>query len=202
MDCSICLEAIQMCSNISILPCGHQFHALCYSYYKGYVCPMCRIPNMRKKVDTIMLNDKNLFEWTNADFSSYMKFINEKKHIVNIKRRELKEQLATEKRKKINKCVTSFYFKNLSQIRYNLLKNITSNKNEFPVLFCNFGDTYDEYPVIFLLKGPKKQKDDIEGIEYLLQLIEKNFKSFSFYIKNNRGSMCYEVIAKTCLARD
>ena len=194
MDCSICLEEVKIYSNISILPCGHQFHSICYSNYKGYVCPLCRVPSMRKKVDTIMLNDKNLFEWSDRDFSSYIRFINEKKHLVDFKRKELKKQLQEEKKIHLNGCIKKFYSKNLNQIRYNLLKNTTNYNTKFPVFCCKFGEVYDEYPVIFLLKGPRK--DSVEGVEYLLELIQKDFRSFSFYVKNNTGSMCYELIAK------
>ncbi len=187
---------MKLYSSISILPCGHQFHSICYNHYRGYVCPMCRVPNMKKRVDTIMLNDKNLFEWTDIDFSSYMKFINEKKHIIEFKKKELKKQLEEEKKIHLNDCIKRFYFKNLNQIRYNLLKNITNYNKEFSVLYCRFGDVYEEYPIIFLLKGPKKDNEQTPGVDYLLQVVQKNFSSFSFYVKNNRGSMCYELMAK------
>ncbi len=201
MDCSICLEEMEIYANISVLPCGHQFHSFCYSRYRGYVCPVCRIPNMRKKVDTIMVNNKYLFEWNNRDFSSYIKFVDEKKNLIEEKRKELKEKLEVEKKKRLIDTISSFYFKNLNQIRYNIFRNITNCNDEFVVLYSKFGDTYNEYPLIFLLKGPK---DDslIKGVDFLLQLVSKDFRCFSFFVKNNRGSMCYEVTAKRLPRQD
>lgn len=196
MDCSICLEVIKIFDCISVLPCGHEFHSVCYNDYRGHVCPMCRIPNMRKKVDTVKISDKYLFEWVGNDFASYINFVDEEKHLLEQIRKKLKMELRDIRRKKLNECIKQFYFKNLNQIRYNMLKNITEGNSCFPVLYCKFGDVYENYPIIFLLKGPREEQEEMKGVDFVLQLIQKDFALFSFEIKNNRGSMCYEVIAK------
>lgn len=198
MDCCICLEDIEIHSYISIIPCGHLFHALCYNNYKGYVCPICRTANMRNKVDTIMVNKKPLYDWSKDDFNTYIEVLDSSKELINFKKNEMIEQMELQKRSDISKHIKFLYDKNLSHIRYNILKNITDCSKNFTILYIKFGEMHVEYPLVFLIKGPVKQKNYFKSknIKSFLDYLMEDFPMFNFKIKPNRNIMCYEIKAQ------
>lgn len=198
MDCCICIDDIPENSYISILPCGHLFHAICYSNYNGYMCPLCRSPNIGGKIDTLMYHKKSLFEWTNDDISSYISFLEENKELIKSKKKDMDTYLENKRREEISMHIRSFYEKNLNQIRYNIIKSITKNHNSFTVLYLKYGEIHEDYPLIFLIKGPSNEKDYFKdrNIKSFLEYINEDFPIFNFTIKSNNYSMCYEIKAK------
>lgn len=182
MDCSICLQDIQLFSCVSILPCGHTFHSSCYSQYRGNTCPLCRLPSMNRKVNTVMNISKNLFEWTADDFACYTKFVDNNEEFIKDKKNEI-----------LNECVNIYYNKKLTEIKYNIVDNTTNRKNNFVVLCCRFGDFFQDYPVIFIVNGPKYASKKFHTV---LDFLNRDFPMFKFFVKKNNNSMCYEIIAK------
>ncbi len=197
MDCAICLEDVKLYSCISVLPCGHSYHSMCYSLYNGSVCPLCRSPNMREKFDTIMINSKYLYEWTKDDFNSYISFVNERRDLIEMKRNELKNQIHMKRIEKVRDCIDFFYIKKKNEISYNVIKNISNGVHRFVVLNLKFGDVFRGYPLIFLVAGPKNQEDYFHknGIKGFLEKLSDDFPLIQFKIKNNKNTMCYELLA-------
>jgi hypothetical protein len=159
---------------------------------------------MKEKIDTIMINSKCLYEWTNEDFTSYIKFTKEKKELITNKKEELKIEILNKRLQDIKNSIQLFYKRKKDEIRYNILKNISNCNSKFTALSLKFGDTFKDYPVIFLLKGPKNDEDYLSkyNIKNFLEILKQDFYMFDFHVISNRNTMTYEVIASNLIQLD
>lgn len=198
MECSICLDEIKLYSYIATLRCGHSFHSVCFRMYKDQLCPLCRLPTSIYKIDSIMVNNKSLYEWSRDDFYYYIDFTRNKKEIIIEKKKEFHNEIILKKNEELDSTIRTFYKKKINEIKFNILKNIEKNKKKFTVIYCVFGDKYNNYPLVYLLNGPKNQKNYFKNknIKSFIDHIKQDFPILNCTIKTNKDIMCYEVVVE------
>lgn len=178
MDCSICLDKINCLDFVRLLDCGHHFHNMCFLRDNGTVrCPMCRHLTSDSVAYCISNENFNFFQIDSTMFNDQIECIKTNRDVM--KKQEYIDNLLISREKcvKLQCTIDKFFKEHINIFKFKILKAVKDEEICIDLYEADYGDSFEEYPIIFLLKGRRGQ-DNYFRIHGITSIIDKLYEYF------------------------
>ena len=184
MDCSICLDKIKCLDLVRLLDCGHQFHNMCVLRNSGGRCPMCRHLTMDTVAYCISNENFNFFELDSSLFNKQIDCLKDSRRIIRDREYMDAVELTIEKNIKHQNVIDAFFKSQINLIKFKILKATKEQLSCIDIHESNYGEAFNEYPLIFLLKGKRGCENYFKdrGVVSLTERIHEYFKILSIFV--------------------
>lgn len=188
MDCSICLDKIKCLDLVRLLDCGHYFHNICFlRNSESDRCPMCRHLILDTVSYCISNENFNFFELDRYMFNEQIKCIKETGDI--IEKREFYDNItvSNEKIEKQQRAINKLFKDNLNSFKFKILKASKDGAVYVDIYTAKYGEIYEDYQVIFLLKGRRGEENYFHdhGIISIIDKIYNYFDVCSVFVNSD-----------------
>lgn len=188
-QCVLCIEDLKIYDLVRMMPCGHFYHNSCFLNYNNKRCAICRNLNDESAAFCYATDtDTNIIDPTPQQFRNLIRFNKSNVSMIEFKKKQENIQYNKEKLQKHQKIFQEFVKENLVNFRFKILQASSAGKSSTVIYSCDFEETYKELPMLYVLKGTKKEGLDFferYNVSSVIDLLNENFSHFNIMITSD-----------------